>query len=65
MDPWSDQLHLIKTTPTERYAARDKMPFQITPFMINLRREEKPGANAAPAATGPVETQAAAPIAHP
>jgi len=66
MDPWSDKLHLIKATPTERYAARDKMPFQVTPFMIHLKREEKPApaaAQAAPAAT--TDTQAAAPVAHP
>jgi len=41
MDPWSNQLRLIKTTPTQRYAARDKMPFQITPFMLHLTREDK------------------------
>ena len=51
MDPWSDQLHLIKATPTQRYAARDKMPFQITPFMLHLTREETPGSNTAPAVT--------------
>jgi peptidase M48-like protein len=59
MDPWSDQLHLIKSTPTQRYAARDKMPFEITPFMLHLTREDKSGAGSAtPAAEGPTTAPA-------
>jgi hypothetical protein len=58
MDPWSDRLRLIKTTPTQRYAARDKMPFQITPFMLHLTREDKNGAGAA---TPAADTSAEAP----
>ena len=68
MDPWSDRLHLIKSTPQDIFNARDKMPFEITPFEIHLTREDKAGANTAPAAaTAPTaaETQAAAPVAHP
>jgi hypothetical protein len=61
MDPWSDQLHLIKTTPTQRYAARDKMPFQITPFMLHLTREDKSDGGATPA----LETPTAAPVPSP
>jgi len=60
MDPWSDQLHLIKATATQRYAARDKMPFQITPFMLHLTREDK--ANPGTAIPAPaVTTDAPAP----
>jgi hypothetical protein len=62
MDPWSDQLHLIKTTPTQRYAARDKMPFQITPFMLHLTREDKSGSGGG--ATPAVETPTAAPATN-
>jgi hypothetical protein len=63
MDPWSDQLRLIKTTPTQRYAARDKMPFQIAPFMLHLTREDKTFTNI-PAATQ-METPTAAPAGVP
>ena len=38
IDPWSNELSLMKSTPTLRYTARDSMPLQITPLMINLTR---------------------------
>jgi hypothetical protein len=66
MDPWSDRLHLLKVTPSERYSARDKMPFEITPFEIHLTREDKPATNiVAPTPAVATETQAATPVAHP
>jgi hypothetical protein len=70
IDPWSDQLRLIKASPTQRYAARDKMPFQITPFMLHLTREDKNGAGSAiPVAEAPAANPAnnadAAPNANP
>ena len=63
MDPWSDQLHLIKTTATQRYAARDKMPFQVAPFMLHLTREDDKPTNTAGPAAPSVETPAVAPAA--
>ena len=63
MDPWSNQLRLIKTTPTQRYAARDKMPFQITPFMLHLTREDKATMTSGPA-PAPVEVPGGAPPAN-
>ena len=68
MDPWSDRLHLIKPSPQDIFNARDKMPFEITPFEIHLTREDKATTNATPAAAvtpAAAETQAAAPVAHP
>ncbi|HEY3938669.1 MAG TPA: M48 family metalloprotease [Bryobacteraceae bacterium] len=41
MDPWSDQLHLMKTMNVVLLTAKEKMPFQVTPFMLHLTREEK------------------------
>jgi hypothetical protein len=43
------------------------MPFEITPFEIHLTREDKATTGVAPAAPAQtaVETQAAAPVAHP
>jgi hypothetical protein len=70
MDPWSDHVRLLKVTPADRFSARDKMPFEITPFEIHLTREgSKPAAAAAttpaPTAAAAGDTQAAAPVAHP
>jgi len=39
MDPWSDKLEMLKAKPTGSVAEREKMPFEITPFMLYLVRE--------------------------
>ena len=49
MDPWSDQLHLLKTQSVVLLHAKEKLPFQVTPFMLHLTREDK-GNNAPTAA---------------
>jgi len=33
LDPWSDKLELIKSKPVGTVAEREKMPFEVTPFM--------------------------------
>jgi hypothetical protein len=38
MDPWSDKLELIKSKPVGTVAEREKMPFEVTPFMPYLVR---------------------------
>jgi hypothetical protein len=38
INPWNDQLELIKTKPVTLTAAADKMPFEITPFFPFLTR---------------------------
>lgn len=38
LDPWTSKLRLIKTKPVALVSARDKMPFEVTPFMIHLTR---------------------------
>jgi len=38
VDPWSDQLDLLKAKPVGSVAEREKMPFEITPFMLYLTR---------------------------
>ncbi|MGA2003017.1 MAG: M48 family metalloprotease [Terriglobales bacterium] len=38
VDPWSDQLELIKTKPVAITAAAEKMPFEVTPFFPFLTR---------------------------
>ena len=39
LDPWSDQLDMIKSKPVGAVAEREKMPFEITPFILYLTRE--------------------------
>lgn len=38
MDPWNDKLDLIKSKPVGAVAEREKMPFEVTPFMPYLMR---------------------------
>ena len=39
MDPWNDKLEMLKTKPVGQVAEREKMPFEVTPFMLYLTRE--------------------------
>ncbi len=36
VDPWSGRITLVKTRPLELLSPREKMPFEITPFMLYL-----------------------------
>ena len=38
LDPWNDNLSLIKSKPVGTMAEREKMPFEVTPFMPYLTR---------------------------
>lgn len=38
LDPWNDKLEMIKNKPVGIVAEREKMPFEITPFMPYLTR---------------------------
>jgi hypothetical protein len=38
MDPWNDKLEMIKSKPIGTVAEREKMPFEVTPFMPYLTR---------------------------
>jgi len=46
INPWDDKAEMVKTAPVAITSARDKMPFEVTPFFPRLSRF---GANAAPA----------------
>jgi len=39
MDPWNDELTMLKAKPVSIVAEREKMPFEVTPFVIYLTRE--------------------------
>jgi len=50
LDPWNDKLDLMKSKPVGAVAEREKMPFEVTPFMPYLTRfggETKPVAASA------------------
>src|ERR1022692_435993 len=51
IDPWNNQLELIKTKPVAITNPADKMPFELTPFFPFLTRfGDAPAEKAAPAA---------------
>jgi hypothetical protein len=43
LDPWTDHVDLLKAKPIPLLSAREKMPFEVTPFMPYLTRYQKPG----------------------
>jgi hypothetical protein len=43
LDPWGDHVDLVKAKPVPLLSAREKMPFEVTPFMPFLTRYQKPG----------------------
>jgi hypothetical protein len=53
LDPWSDQVELAKAKAVTLVSAREKMPFEITPFFPYLTRLSSPGSDKV-AATAPV-----------
>lgn len=42
LDPWSDHVELLKAKPVPLLSAREKMPFEVTPFMPYLTRYQRP-----------------------
>src|SRR6202790_1151410 len=60
LDVWFDRLELIKSKPVGTVAEREKMPFEVTPFMPYLTRygsdASKPAAHAGATETKPPET---------
>src|SRR5271154_3127145 len=38
LDPWNDKLELLKSKPVGTVAEREKLPFEVTPFMPYLLR---------------------------
>jgi Peptidase family M48 len=40
MDPWNDELTMLKAKPVNIVAEREKMPFEVTPFVVYLTREQ-------------------------
>ena len=38
VDPWDDHVELLKAKPVALSSAREKMPFEVTPFLLYLTR---------------------------
>jgi hypothetical protein len=38
LNPWTDRIDLMKTTPVSILSAREKLPFEVTPFYPYLQR---------------------------
>ncbi len=43
LDPWTDQVEMAKAKPVALVSAKEKMPFEITPFFPYLTRLSTPG----------------------
>jgi hypothetical protein len=52
LDPWVDRLDLLKSKPINAMAEREKMPFEVTPFMPYLTRFNNDAARPINAGTG-------------
>lgn len=42
LDPWTDRVELLKPKATQLLSAREKLPFEVTPFMPYLTRYQQP-----------------------
>ena len=58
INPWNDTAEMVKTAPVAITSARDKMPFEVTPFFPRLARY---GDSATPAAPTTAANTAPAP----
>jgi hypothetical protein len=61
INPWDDKAEMVKTTPVAITSARDKMPFEVTPFFPRLIRYN----TNSPAPAGGATTAAATPAPNP
>jgi protein involved in polysaccharide export with SLBB domain len=41
LNPWNNRIELVQTRPLSLLSAREKMPFEVTPFVLYLTRAEK------------------------
>ena len=53
LNPWDDRVEIVKAQPVAITSARDKMPFEVTPFFPRLSRYNVASAPAATTATAP------------
>ncbi|HET7209429.1 MAG TPA: M48 family metalloprotease [Terriglobales bacterium] len=46
LNPWDDRVELVKSQPVALLSPREKMPFEVTPFLPHLSRLAAPGSEA-------------------
>ena len=56
LNPWDDKVEIVKAQPVAITSARDKMPFEVTPFYPRLSRYSTASAPAATTAAAPPTT---------
>jgi len=47
LNPWTNGLEMLKSKPVGQIAEREKMPFEVTPFVLYLTRYDSNTGNAA------------------
>jgi hypothetical protein len=57
LDPWNDEISLLQGKSVALLSARDKLPFEVTPFLIFLTRAGSPARDQNPAAGSGVPVQ--------
>jgi hypothetical protein len=60
LNPWDDKVEIVKSQPVAITSARDKMPFEVTPFYPRLARYSVPNVPAATTASAPTPTSTTA-----
>ena len=66
LDPWTDRVDMMKSKPVAATSAREKMPFEVTPFSPFLTRKPSSMSQVSAGATaqaGPAAVPATAPAA--
>ena len=60
VNPWDDELAMLKSKPVGTIAEREKMPFEVTPFVLFLTRDgsnsQVPGAVSAQTKADPIDS---------
>jgi hypothetical protein len=56
VNPWDDRVELLKAKPVSLSSAREKMPFEVTPFLLYLTRYQAPKAGGKPDASASAST---------
>ncbi len=67
LNPWDDRVEMVKAQPVAITSARDKMPFEVTPFYPRLSRysaASTPAANTAALTTAATTADAGSTPAH-
>jgi hypothetical protein len=59
VNPWDDRVELLRTKPVSLNSAREKMPFEVTPFLPFLMRYQEPNAAPKTSASASVNREAA------